>query len=103
MRIADETYLLGVDAGGTRTVCLLADGKERILGRGQGGPGNIMAVGLPAAVQAVRDAVAGAWQAARLSPRPAAVACLGLAGAERNEERQALEAAPSGWSSSWIR
>lgn len=88
-----ETYLLGIDAGGTHTVCLLADGQERILGRGQAGPGNLMATGLEATVAAIHHAVAAAWQAAGLTEQIAHVACLGLAGVERQQEKQALAAA----------
>jgi N-acetylglucosamine kinase-like BadF-type ATPase len=90
MTVDEETYVLGVDAGGTRTVCLLADSKQAILGRGQAGPGNMSAVGLAAGVAVVRAAVAQAWQAAGLSPRPAAVACLGVSGVDRPQEKQAL-------------
>lgn len=46
----NKTYLPGVDAGGTHTVCLLADGDKKILGRGEAGPANMMAVGLAATV-----------------------------------------------------
>ncbi len=90
MTMDQETFFLGVDAGGTHTVCLLADGKQTILGRGQAGPGNMSAVGLAAGVAVVREAVSQAWQAAGLSPRPATVACLGVSGVDRPREKQAL-------------
>jgi N-acetylglucosamine kinase-like BadF-type ATPase len=88
-----ESYLLGIDAGGTHTICLLADQEERILGRGEAGAANVSAVGLSAAVAAIGQAVAAAWQAAGLTARPATLACLGVAGGDRPQEKEALEAA----------
>jgi len=88
-----KTYLLGVDAGGTHTVCPLADDTQHILGRGEAGPANMMAVGLVAAAAAVREAVGQAWRAAGRAPRPAAVACIGMSGAGRLRDRQALAGA----------
>jgi N-acetylglucosamine kinase-like BadF-type ATPase len=86
-------YLLGVDAGGTHTVCLLADDRQRVLGRGEGGPSNVMAVGLGATVAAIRSAAAQAWVAAGLQPRPAAAMCVGVSGGDRPQEQQAIQSA----------
>ncbi len=88
-----KTYLLGLDCGGTRTVCLLADGQGHVLGRGVAGPSNYHAVGLEAATNAILQAVDQAWQAAGLARGVAAVACLGLAGVDRPEDRQAITTA----------
>jgi N-acetylglucosamine kinase-like BadF-type ATPase len=38
-------HVLGIDAGGTKTVCLLADGEGAILSEGRGPGANIQAAG----------------------------------------------------------
>src|ERR687898_922600 len=38
-------YVLGIDAGGTKTVCYLADVDGRIIGEGRGGGANLQAHG----------------------------------------------------------
>src|SRR5215213_1659993 len=38
-------YVLGIDAGGTKTMCLLADGDGRIIGEARGGGANLQASG----------------------------------------------------------
>jgi N-acetylglucosamine kinase-like BadF-type ATPase len=97
---AGELYL-GIDGGGSRTVALLASAKAgsqtpgsvsfSILGRGEAGPCNLQAVGSDRALAALDEAVAGAFAAARISPAPAATACLGLAGAGRAEDQQVIQ------------
>lgn len=81
-----DEYVLGVDAGGTKTLALLATRSGQVVGRGQAGPGNLHAVGFAAASQAVREAVQVAWNAAGRPPLPVASLCLGAAGAARADE-----------------
>ena len=38
-------HVLGIDAGGTKTVCLLADGEGRVLSESRGGGANLQASG----------------------------------------------------------
>jgi len=38
-------YVLGIDAGGTKTVCLLADGDGRVLAQSHGAGANLQASG----------------------------------------------------------
>ncbi len=84
-----DAFYLGIDGGGSHTVALLADEAGRILGRGEAGPANPLTAGEAEARQALLAAARAAWAAAGLAPRPAAAACLGLAGAGRERERQA--------------
>jgi N-acetylglucosamine kinase-like BadF-type ATPase len=73
--------VLGIDGGATSTVALLADASSgRVLGRGDGGPSNIQAVGEEAALRALDTAVGAAFEAAGLAYAPVAAAALGLAG-----------------------
>jgi N-acetylglucosamine kinase-like BadF-type ATPase len=85
-----ECLLLGVDGGGTSTIALLGREDGVPIGRGAAGPSNAKAVGNAAARQALEAAIGAAFHAARLVARPAAVACLGLAGFDRPEDKQLL-------------
>ncbi len=76
-------YVLGIDAGATKTVCLLADQQGRILAEARG-PGANLAVddelGVEKALHGVME------EASRgVSEAPAAV-CLGMAGVDRPED-----------------
>lgn len=82
--------LLGVDGGGTSTTAWLADPAGLVLGRGRGGPSNAKAVGGEAAKSSLDEAIGAAFADATLDPRPVAVACLGLAGFDRPEDRDWL-------------
>jgi len=85
--------LLGVDGGGTATEVWLAEPGCRVLGRGAAGPSNAKAVGLEAARAALDSAIRAAFDDAGIAPAPVAVACFGLAGFDRPEDRKIL----SGW------
>ena len=89
---AATRLIIGIDAGGTKTVALLAraDG-QMILGQGVGGPGNIRAVGAERVTAALTTAVAAAFAAAGLSPTTIAAAAIGAAGAARPDDRAAVE------------
>jgi N-acetylglucosamine kinase-like BadF-type ATPase len=86
----EETLFLGVDGGGTSTTALLGLADGRVIGRGESGPSNAKAVGTEAAKLALEQAIAGAFLQAGEYPRSVAVACLGLAGFDRPEDRRLL-------------
>lgn len=87
-----SSLVLGLDAGGTKTVALLARGDDgAVLGRGVGGPGNIRAAGAGRVTAAIEAAVAGAFAAAGLGRQPVAAAAIGAAGAARPDDRAAVE------------
>jgi N-acetylglucosamine kinase-like BadF-type ATPase len=84
--------VLGLDAGGTKTVALLAEAESgAVLGRGVGGPGNIRAVGAERVTESLTAAIAGAFAAAGREPGAVAAAAIGAAGAARPDDRAALE------------
>jgi N-acetylglucosamine kinase-like BadF-type ATPase len=83
--------LLGIDGGGTSTVAWLGDAEGRVLGRGRAGPSNVKAVGQAAARGALGRAIDLAFSDAGLSPGPVEIACLGLAGFDRPDDRTLLE------------
>ncbi|MBI5956913.1 MAG: ATPase [Chloroflexi bacterium] len=75
--------VLGIDGGGTKTVCVLADDRGEVLGRGRSGSSNYNTVGIEKARRSLLEAVAGAFAAAGLANREVAAICLGLAGVDR--------------------
>jgi N-acetylmuramic acid 6-phosphate etherase len=77
--------VIGIDGGGTTTVCLLADRSGTVLGRGAAGPSNIQAVGVEAGLTALDEAIDRAFQAAGLDRSTVGGATLGLAGIDRQE------------------
>lgn len=78
--------VLGIDGGGTTTVCLLARADDgTVLGRGVGGPSNIQSVGVEAALRALDEAIARAFAAAGVPKSKVMSICLGLAGVDREE------------------
>jgi N-acetylglucosamine kinase-like BadF-type ATPase len=77
-------HVLGIDAGGTKTLCFLADADGRLLGEGRAGGANLKAEG-ELAVEKVLHAVMDQALGER-SPDVAAI-CLGMAGADRDDEK----------------
>jgi N-acetylglucosamine kinase-like BadF-type ATPase len=88
-RGAVHEMVLGIDGGGTHTVALLAEGNT-VLGRGESGPSNMHAVGMTRACQSLEEAIQAAFAAAGVEPGTVRSACLGLAGADRPEEKELL-------------
>lgn len=89
------TYVLGIDGGGTSTVCLLADGEGRILARADAPASNHRKADLREA----RDALAAGVRAVMReagndgldkTPRVAAV-CAGLAGVDTHADAAQLK------------
>jgi glucosamine kinase len=73
-------FVLGIDAGGTKTVCLLADGDGRVRASARGPGANLQSLGeleVEKVLHEVMDSVLSGEQAA-----PAAI-CLGIAGVDR--------------------
>src|SRR5690242_20370502 len=86
-----SSLVIALDAGGTKTACLLARADDgAVLGRGVGGPGNIHAAGAERVAASLADAVRAAFQNAGLTPGPVAAVALGAAGAARPDGRAAV-------------
>ncbi|MGL5196090.1 MAG: N-acetylglucosamine kinase [Chroococcales cyanobacterium] len=56
-------WVLGIDGGGTKTVCLVMDETGTIAGRGEAGPSNYQTIGLAAAAESISQAIASAVDA----------------------------------------
>ena len=80
-------HVLGIDAGGTKTVCLLADEQGRVLSESRGGGANLQASG-ELQVEKVLHAVMEEAMGDR-DLQPAAI-CLGIAGVDREADAVAV-------------
>jgi glucosamine kinase len=68
--------VLGVDGGGSKTICLAADGRGRLLGNGRGGPCNTNYTPRPQAQASLGRAIGDALAAAGLRGSDIAVLCI---------------------------
>lgn len=78
-------YFLGVDAGNSKTVALVAQADGTILGCGRGDGGDIY-VSETGATAAVAEAVTQALGAAKLHPSELTASCFSLVGADWPED-----------------
>jgi len=78
-------YVLGVDAGASKTFVLVAEETGIVRGFGRAGPGNHQTVGLENAIAAIRNACMEAFLQASVQP-PVEVGIFGLAGADLPED-----------------
>jgi N-acetylglucosamine kinase-like BadF-type ATPase len=89
-------WIIGVDGGGTRTVACAADLSGRVLARVEKGPANYHTIGLPAFASLVAALVADLASAAGLDRSGLTLVSLGLAGADRDRDRELLRSALDG-------
>jgi N-acetylmuramic acid 6-phosphate etherase len=82
--------VLGIDAGGTKTVAWLATGEGNRIGQGLAGPGNPRAVGFDRACEQLRLAVDAAFADAKQPRTTVAAAVIGMAGADRPDDAQRI-------------
>ncbi|MCC5631590.1 ATPase [Nostoc sphaeroides CHAB 2801] len=78
------SYVLGIDGGGSKTVCVLMNDLRQVLGRGEAGPSNYHSIGIEATLQSIQSAIKNAVEAAIITNYVNIDAiCLGLAGVGR--------------------
>src|SRR4051812_45105915 len=80
-------HVLGIDGGGTKTVCLLADERGLIVSEGRGPGANLHAAGEHGVEQVLRDVIAEAIGDRTIVP---AAICLGIAGVDRADEARTV-------------
>jgi len=88
---ADSSFVLGVDGGGTKTTAWLAQvdgGKIGLVGKATRGPSNLVAMNFVDAMENVASAIRAAIADAEIAGQSVAAACLCLAGAGRDSNRQ---------------
>ena len=82
-------HVLGIDSGGTKTVCLLADERGLILSEGRGPGANLHTAGEVAVERVLADVIAQAIGDREIVP---AAICLGIAGVDRDDEMRTIRA-----------
>jgi len=82
-------HVLGIDAGGTKTVCLLADEHGAIVSEGRGPGANLHLAGELAVEKVLHEVMEDA-----IGDRPVvpAAICLGIAGVDREDEERTVRA-----------
>jgi N-acetylglucosamine kinase-like BadF-type ATPase len=76
-------FVLGIDAGGTKTVCLVADEQGRVLGSARGPGANLATLGELEVEKVLHEVMEQAMLGQSGAP---AVICLGIAGVDRAED-----------------
>jgi N-acetylglucosamine kinase-like BadF-type ATPase len=82
-----KQLVLGLDGGGTKTVCVALTPAGMIIGEGRSGSSNRNSVGDGAARANLATAIRSALQVANGQPQDVAALCAGLAGVDRPPER----------------
>ncbi|MBF2066349.1 MAG: ATPase [Calothrix sp. C42_A2020_038] len=77
-------YVLGIDGGGTKTICLVMDEQRQVLGRGEASASNYQSIGANATLKSIESAIKTAIQP--IEPIQVKAICLGLAGAGRSKD-----------------
>jgi N-acetylglucosamine kinase-like BadF-type ATPase len=82
-------HVLGIDAGGTKTVCLLADERGAILAEGRGPGANLHVAGELEVEKVLHEVMEAAIGERDITP---AAICLGIAGVDRDDEARTVRA-----------
>ncbi len=82
-------HVLGIDAGGTKTVCLLADEHGVVVSEGRGPGANLHASGELAVEKVLHEVMEAAIGDRALAP---SAICLGIAGVDRQDDARTVRA-----------
>ena len=87
------SFVLGIDGGGSKTICVLMDENSTVLGRGESGASNYQTVGIPATLRSIESAIyAAVNQALNFADTINIKAiCLGLAGVNRPRDFEVVD------------
>ena len=80
-------HVLGLDAGGTKTVCLLANAQGTVIASARAGGANLQAVGELAVEKVLHDVMDEAIGERGIVP---AAICLGIAGVDRPDDHAVI-------------
>ncbi len=83
-------YVLGIDGGGTKTVCVISDTEGRLLSSGKGRSSNYLRIGEEEAKRSIKTAIQKGLQKCGVEIPRFKVAYLGMAGAGRPRGVMAL-------------
>src|SRR5438270_11088574 len=82
-------HVLGIDAGGTKTVCLLADAAGTVLAEARGPGANLHSAGELTVEKVLHEVMESAIGDRDITP---AAICLGIAGVDRDDEARTVAA-----------
>jgi N-acetylglucosamine kinase-like BadF-type ATPase len=82
-------HVIGIDAGGTKTVCLLADDRGLIVSEGRGPGANLHVAGELGVERVLHEVMEDAIGDRGVTP---AAICLGIAGVDRDDEARTVRA-----------
>jgi N-acetylglucosamine kinase-like BadF-type ATPase len=82
-------HVLGIDAGGTKTVCLLADAQGQVMARAQKAGANLQAQGELEVEKTLHEVMEEAIGDSTIVPQ---AICLGIAGVDREEDAEVIHA-----------
>ncbi|MEG4574779.1 BadF/BadG/BcrA/BcrD ATPase family protein [Microcoleus sp. N3A4] len=88
------SYVLGIDGGGTKTICILMDENSLVLGRGEAGQSNYQTLGIERAKQSIQLAIERAVVSAKIEANSnlnIEAICLGLAGVGRQKDIEIVQ------------
>jgi N-acetylglucosamine kinase-like BadF-type ATPase len=85
-------FVLGVDAGGTKTLAVVADRTGRVHGIGRGANANFQSCGVDAAREQIRLALVQAAGMAGVDPAGFQAVCYGISGADRQVDFETVGA-----------
>ncbi len=87
------SYVLGIDGGGTKTVCVIMNAQCEVIGRGEAGASNYQSIGVDAALSSIESAIyAAAIEALKVIKCIQIKAiCLGLAGIGRPNDIEVVK------------
>ena len=81
-------HVLGIDAGGTKTVCLLADDQGQVIAESRRGGANLQAVGELEVEKVLHEVMEEAMGNRAIVP---AAICLGIAGVDRPDDSAVVD------------
>jgi BadF/BadG/BcrA/BcrD ATPase family protein len=84
IKINRVPYFLGIDGGGSKTLCAVGD-ESKLLATATAGPSNVLRIGEAQARESLHQSVHQACAAAGITPAQVTNTCIGAAGAARPE------------------
>ena len=87
--MTSDVHVLGIDAGGTKTVCQLADGSGRVLAEARRGGANLQAAGELEVEKVLHEVMEEALGDHGVIP---GAICLGIAGVDRPDDARVVRA-----------
>ncbi|MDZ8105913.1 MAG: BadF/BadG/BcrA/BcrD ATPase family protein [Nostoc sp. DedQUE12a] len=86
-------YVLGIDGGGSKTICVLMDDSGQVVGRGEAGSSNYQSIGIEATLKSIESAIYIAANEARqiINTITIEAICLGLAGVGRASDIEVVK------------